>query len=403
MPSFNAVSNDDTKLVLLTSKFSGSHKLSLAELHVREIRSFNSAKSFTLNIELLAIPGKSNEAFTFSKFSRIIRSLFTSEINLKKAREIAISKKILVNDDFRKVNSRSDWKVIVKEISVDLLKLAVESVFSKFDKVALLYTLLVRITTYDLSDLLNSYSRKTCFIGCNLSLYVHNRCVMVCFEDETSRVTAVDFIPVFKSCKQSGHVSINCVVGENHGGHSKWVVNSQNWVCLANIYKKKQALIICPVSFGGKTWAQVASGFSSFVVSSFPFGTGLFFGAKFFLGIMSSLYVSASFGVSGLYDFLASLKHFLELLANQVSSVMKKLNFVKLVPLSFVSYVLFSAVLISLALSLNSNIVLNSVLVLSVLSFSAVEDNVSGFSLSSSKVLTTKVGGVTHKNIENIY
>ncbi|KAG9288526.1 hypothetical protein G9A89_015732 [Geosiphon pyriformis] len=83
-------------------------------------------KLFTLNVELSAVSGKTNSdklitikkffyqidgfggASTFSKFLEIIKLSFTSKISLKKAREMTISKKILVNNNLRKVNSQLD-------------------------------------------------------------------------------------------------------------------------------------------------------------------------------------------------------------------------------------------------------------------------------------------------------
>ncbi|KAG9300333.1 hypothetical protein G9A89_011406 [Geosiphon pyriformis] len=245
----------------------------------------------------------------------------------------------------------------------------------------LLYTLPVRTTAHNLSDLLNSYGRKTCFIGRNPSSYICNKCAVICFENETFRVAAIDSTSVFKSVnlhwaglflaccaqyKQFGHVSVDYAVGENCGGHSKQV-------------------------------AQVASGSSSLMVSLFSLGTGSSFGAKFSPGAISSSYISAPLGISGLYNHLASLKCSLELLANQVFSVMKKFSFVELVPLLFVFQVLSLAIFVSSALGLISDMVLDGVLVSSVLFFSAVDDNVSGFSSNSSKVLTTKVGGLESK------
>ncbi|KAG9301272.1 hypothetical protein G9A89_012655 [Geosiphon pyriformis] len=57
---FNSLSNDGAELMLLVFKFSKFYKLLLAELHNMEVRNFNSVKSFTLDIELLAILGKTN-------------------------------------------------------------------------------------------------------------------------------------------------------------------------------------------------------------------------------------------------------------------------------------------------------------------------------------------------------
>ncbi|KAG9291861.1 hypothetical protein G9A89_012146 [Geosiphon pyriformis] len=54
---------------------------------------------------------------------------------MNRAKKLAIHEKIVVNDDLRKVNSYSDKEIIVKEILINLPKLAVESVFSKFEKI----------------------------------------------------------------------------------------------------------------------------------------------------------------------------------------------------------------------------------------------------------------------------
>ncbi|KAG9303380.1 hypothetical protein G9A89_013706 [Geosiphon pyriformis] len=51
------------------------------------------------------------------------------------AKKLAVSKKILVNDDVRQINKCTNQKIVVKKILVDFPKLAVESVFSKFGKV----------------------------------------------------------------------------------------------------------------------------------------------------------------------------------------------------------------------------------------------------------------------------
>ncbi|KAG9299007.1 hypothetical protein G9A89_020320 [Geosiphon pyriformis] len=133
---------------------------------------------------------------------------------------------------------------------------------------ALLYTLPVGTTTHDLSSLLESYGKKTCFIGCNPDSYVCDRCTVICFGNEAFKLAAIGTVPVFKGvslqwaglslascthCKQFGHVTVNCSLGKNSGVHGKRVVFDQDQICLARIYKKKSALIARPVSFGGKT------------------------------------------------------------------------------------------------------------------------------------------------------
>ncbi|KAG9303323.1 hypothetical protein G9A89_013649 [Geosiphon pyriformis] len=127
---------------------------------------------------------------------------------------------------------------------------------------ALFYTFPVGTTAHDLSGLVNSYGRKTCFIGHNPSSYVHDRCVIVYFADEASKLAAIGSVLVYKSvnlhwagfflvhctkCKHFGHISEVCSIGGNSGVHNKQVVSSQDQVYLANIYKKKQASVACLV------------------------------------------------------------------------------------------------------------------------------------------------------------
>ncbi|KAG9305028.1 hypothetical protein G9A89_007431 [Geosiphon pyriformis] len=346
--------DNNNAILLLSFNFSGSKHLSLAESCVSEKQSFNLTKSFVLDIELSAVPGKTvgnklicmvlGGASTPSKFSGIIRSSFTLELSLKRARELAIHEKIVANNNVRQVNKLSDQIIVVKEILVNFPKLAVKSVFSKFGRVVSIKIQLIGLwqkalvefelseiadlnsvhvakavkdkqswvfpvgtTAYDLSNLLESYSGKTCFIGHNPSSYVCDRCVVVCFGDKTSKLAAISSVPVYKDvnlhwaglflaccakCKQLGHISTECSLGRNSGARNKWVVNFQNQI--------------------DKTWAQVASGSLFHVVSSVFSGAGVSSGGK-----LLSL-VSFPPNVSGLSDYLAALECSLELLADCV-------------------------------------------------------------------------------------
>ncbi|KAG9302165.1 hypothetical protein G9A89_020599 [Geosiphon pyriformis] len=441
-PSFRNLSNNDTELVLPKPKFAGSNWLLSANLRVSESHSFEPIRLFALDVDLAAVPEKTNGnklmavkkifyqingfggALTPSKFSGIIRSSFMSELSLKKARELAIHKKIVVNNDVRQVNKHINWVIVVKEILVDLSKLAVESVFSKFGKIvsikmqlidlwqkalvkykssevvnsvvskwlvfmgkdfhrALFYTLPIGITAYNLPGLLESYDGKTCFIGHNPSSYVRNRCAVVCFENKTSKLAAIGSIPVYKGvnlywtglflacctkCKQFGHIFDVCLVGGDSG--------------------------ICE---NDKTWAQVVGGSSSLLGSSSPLSAGLFPDVKPSIGVWSSFSSANLHGVSSLFNCLASLEWSLELLTNQVSNIVRKLSFVELVPLLSVFCKLFLAVSTILAPKVISNMILDDAPEPSALPFFAVVDDTSGFSLSSSKILTTKMGGLESK------
>ncbi|KAG9299436.1 hypothetical protein G9A89_009388 [Geosiphon pyriformis] len=311
-------------------------------------------------------------------------------VNLNKAKELAVCKKILVNNNLREINSQLDWEVIIKEVPVDLPKLAVESVFSKFEKivsikmqliglwqkalveyesseiadlVALLYTLLVRTMVHNFSGLMKSYGEKTCFIGCNSSLYVHNKCAVVCFANEASKLAAIGFVLVFKDVNLYwAGLFLACCFKCKHFGH------------ISDMYS-----------------VQVTSGSLLHVVLSFSSGTGLFSGTEISSAIL------APFGNSGLHDHLTFLKHSVKLLSDQISGILKKLSFVglvSLVPSSLISPSIASA---PLNLCLNLDITVDSVFMPLVSFLTGVNFDVSGFSSSSSKVLTTKVGSLESK------
>ncbi|KAG9297125.1 hypothetical protein G9A89_019406 [Geosiphon pyriformis] len=434
--SFNILSDGKDTLPLSSLKFCGSNRLPPVRLRAPEKQSFNLSKSFALDIELSAVPGKTNgdklvsikkifycvdgfgRASTPSKFPRIIRSSFTSEISLNKAREMAIGEKILVNNDLRKVNSRSDWEVIVKEIPVDLSKLAIEAVFSRFGKIvsikvqliglwqkalveyksseiadlhrALLYTLPVGTNVHDLSNLLESYGGKTCYIGRNPSLYVHDRCAIICFGDEASKLAAIAGLSLASCacCKQFGHVSVNCSLGVYSGVRRRRVVSEQDRVRLAGIYKKKSAPVACPVSFGEKTWAQVAGSSPSRIVSSGAPGVSLV------SGLMAFSMDSSLSGAADLGGRLAVLEHSIEILSDQVSLILKKLSFVDLVPLASFPSALPLVSPTAVVSDMDLGLELDGMLLLSASSSPNVGGSVVDFSPSSSKILTAKIGSL---------
>ncbi|KAG9303893.1 hypothetical protein G9A89_005803 [Geosiphon pyriformis] len=240
---FNILNDNDVELVLPAPKFVGSNRLPLTNLHVKNVWNFDLKNFFALDVDLSAVPDKTSGASTSSKFSGIIRSFFTSESSLKKARDLAVSKKILVNDEIRKINNHSDREVIVRKISVDLpnqqlmqliglwQKIWVEfessdmasiitakwSVLMEKDSVrvalavgnkqtwisrdyyrTLFYTLPIGTTAYDLSKLLVSYSGRTYFISHNPVSYAHDRCAMICFDSEKLRNDAIGSLLVFR-------------------------------------------------------------------------------------------------------------------------------------------------------------------------------------------------------------
>ncbi|KAG9296508.1 hypothetical protein G9A89_015100 [Geosiphon pyriformis] len=330
----------------------------------------------------------------------------------------------------------SDWEIIIKEIPVDFLKSAIETVFSKFGKIisiriqlidsvdvalavnnkelwisrdhyhALLYTLPVGMTAYNLLDLVKAYSKKTCVIGRNFTSYACVQCVVICFESKVAKLAATGLVPVFKGvnlhwagfclvhctkCEQFGHVTVICPVGENSGVRGKWVISDQDQVQLAGIYKKKQAPISHPVSFAGKTWTQVAGSVTSCVSSSGFSGTDLHSGL-----VLSSL-MSDSLVMSQLGDCLVTLKCSLEILADQIFGILKKLSFVKLVPLAPLSGSVPPVVSVPVVLVVNLDMALDDEPTVSALLFSGADESTAVLSSSGLRVLTSKMGGLESK------
>ncbi|KAG9285762.1 hypothetical protein G9A89_013187 [Geosiphon pyriformis] len=244
------------------------------------------------------------------------------------------------------------------------------------------------MTAYDLSDLLDSYGAKTCFIGCNFSSYVHNRCVVVCFDNEASKLVAIGSVPVYKSvnlywtgfslaccakCKQLGHIFDVCSIGKNSG------------------IRHKQALIVCPVFFSGKTWIQIVGSSPFYVVSSVLSGAGSFLCTK---PLMST---SNPLDNSGLANHMNSLKHSIGLLSDQVSEILRKLSFVDLVLVLSPSCVLSLIIAVPLDSALSLDITIDSMVVLSLPPLPVINNTTSDLSLSSLKILITKVGGLELK------
>ncbi|KAG9306907.1 hypothetical protein G9A89_000775 [Geosiphon pyriformis] len=169
----------------------------------------------------------------------------------------------------------------------------------------------------------------------------------------------------------------------------KKVTSEVHCLQLAKLYTKKCVSISCFAAFGNKSWVQVVSLASSFGGSYFSSGSGSGF---FSLGVVyDEKNTVADYDSSSIVNCLASLKCFLELLADQVSSVLCRLNGVKLVSLVLVSKVGPSVVPVFVSSMSDANMVLN-ILQPSILSLSSkMKEKSVDLGLSSSKVLTSKV------------
>ncbi|KAG9297049.1 hypothetical protein G9A89_000428 [Geosiphon pyriformis] len=414
-------------------------------------------KSYALDINLLAVKGKSTMAKTQavrkifsvvngfggattpSKFEEIIRSTFTSEKSMNKAVSLAEEKGIKVNSDLKRQGIRSDQAVMIKKIPMDMPKdiiVATKAVveFAKLGQTeqlaskwsfligknsvhvakavrdhdiwasrdcfrALLFTLLVGTTAHNLSNLLNRTGGRTCIINHSLNTGNRVRCTVVGFESENDLNSAFLIEPVFGGVHLSWARLDLVRCGKcGHLGHSalEYNVSDMSSSDLLSFFNKRRAPNVDCLQLA-KLYAKKNVVSLASPSGGSPSGSGL--GVGFSPPMTSDLgggLPSSTIANSSLNARLVSLEHSLKLLAKQVSGIVRKLSFVELVPMvpSFGAPLLVGSVL--LAPVLDSNMALNGKLALFTPHSSSVNLG-AGFMLSSLKVLTTKVGGLESK------
>ncbi|KAG9288052.1 hypothetical protein G9A89_017647 [Geosiphon pyriformis] len=167
-----------------------------------------------------------------------IIDLFVGSLSLKNIDVVNIKSVVFWGSNVGSIASSISGLSDVENIKNTIAK---EISYVESDNLALLYTLLVRTTVHDLSSLLELYGEKTCFIGHNPSLYVCNRCVIVCFANEASKLIVIGSTSVFKGvnlcwagfslacctkCKHFGHIFDVCLAGGNSGGYDTTVANT---------------------------------------------------------------------------------------------------------------------------------------------------------------------------------
>ncbi|KAG9303888.1 hypothetical protein G9A89_005798 [Geosiphon pyriformis] len=388
-------------------------------------------KFFALDINLSAIEGKSA----------------TAKTHMNMAISLAREKEINVNSDLKRQEMRSDQAVIIKKIPINTFKNMIvtttmvefaelnqaDSLASKWsfligkDSVcvakavrdcetwafrdwfrALLFTLSVGTTVHDLGNLLKSAGGKTCIIIRSMKTGNRIYCAVVGFVSDNNLESAFYMEPIFneirlswarmdlvhcEKCGHFGHLALKCntpdaiMLSSSKGSYKKSASEELHFQ-LAKLYEKKCVLISHPAAFGSKFWTQVVSLSKSSDSTYFGSGSSLFLHGLSSLGGIFPL-VSTVF--SGLSNCLVVLKRSLELLADQVFDIMKKLSFVELVPLASKSFVSLLVVPAFLDSVVDSDMALNGILVSSILSPLVVADTVANLSSSSSKILTTKV------------
>ncbi|KAG9299921.1 hypothetical protein G9A89_009649 [Geosiphon pyriformis] len=365
-------------------------------------------------------------------FSAVEEKSVTAKTHLIKAISLAREKRIIVNSNLKKQEIHSNRAVIIKKIPMDTPKEMIVAALAEFGKIksikiqliglwqkavvefaeigqavqlatkwsfligkdsvqvamaiedcetwasrdqfkALLFTLSVGTTVYDLSTLLEEAGRKTCIINCLLNFGNKICYAVVGFEFEDTMESAYNTEPIFGGVKLSW-TRLNLVCCKKYGflGYSalecgvllastpkpskvvRMVTLEKHCLQLAKLYAKKTVPIFCPAAFNGK----------------FDFV---------------------------LHNHLSSLECSLELLADQVSDILRKLSYVELVSLVFLPLVPPPIVSTFLAVDMNSDMTLDDTLIHLILFSVVVTNMVANISLSSSKILTTKVGDLEFK------
>ncbi|KAG9285010.1 hypothetical protein G9A89_009820 [Geosiphon pyriformis] len=277
---------------------------------------------------------------------------------------LAREKRIDVNSNLKKQEVCSDWTVVIKKILMNMPKEMIITVLAEFDSV--IHCAVVGFKSEDAME--SAYHTEPIFSDVKLSW------------------ARLDLVHCEK-CGHLGHSALKCdILSSLIAKSSKIVKKVTSEDChlqLAKLYTKKDVLIFRPAVFGGKSWVQV-------ILLAFPSG-----GPYFNFGSRSDSLPSGSSGVKrsmlvvqnkfSINDHLASFKCSLKLLTDQVLSIMCRLNVVS------------PATPVSTLVSLNTDMVLDVPQLSPSLFFSVLEDKMVDLGLSSSKVLTSKVGSLESK------
>ncbi|KAG9298306.1 hypothetical protein G9A89_002794 [Geosiphon pyriformis] len=259
---------------------------------------------------------------------------------------------------------------------------------------ALLFTLPVGTIAHDLGDFFEGAGGKTSVI--NRLLETGNRvcCAVVCFDSDEVLESAFRTELILGSVKLSWAKLdlVHCERCEKFG-HSALKCDAE----LAKLYVKKNVPISRPVAFGGKSWAQVVSvasvshGFHAGSGSGSPPSGDLSLG-----GVLPPLPVVNS----SLSACLALLKCSVELLSKQISNILSRFDNISLASLTPSSQLAPSVSPTSVSLVVaNSDLDFDMAVDDPFVQPTSFSPGVTSLLLdpSSSKVLTSKVGGLESK------
>ncbi|KAG9303179.1 hypothetical protein G9A89_001795 [Geosiphon pyriformis] len=382
-------------------------------------------KFFTLDINLLAVDGKLVTAKT-----QFIRKLFSlvNEKNIEITTSLAREKGIDVNSNLKKQEIHSNWAVVIKKILMNTPKKMIITALAEFGEIKSIKTM-VKFTKSDQTELLAARwsfliaSRdwfRVLLFTLSMGITAHNLDTLldkiVGFESEECLESAYQTEPIFGGvklfwarldlvcCENCGHfnhsaIECNATIAPNAKSlrFIKKVTSDVHHLQLVKLYTKKNVPIFCSAAFGGKFWAQIISIASPFGGSHFGSGSGAGFSS---LGVVCDKGDTlADHDSSSINNYLALLECFLELLADQVSDVLHKLNSMELVLLVLVLKVEHPDVFIFVLSISDADMILDILWPSLLPSSPKIEEKTVDLDLSSSKVLTSKVGELEFKMI----
>ncbi|KAG9298409.1 hypothetical protein G9A89_000408 [Geosiphon pyriformis] len=271
-------------------------------LPVKNLVNISVHKFFALDISLNKVTGKSSQeklamAVVLKKIpiGTLTKAVHTvlSEFGLIKSIKmqlVGLWQKAVV--EFEQINHAdlvvAKWSILIGKDAVHVVRFDMDKELWDAQDVykTLLYTLPIGTNAHNIWDYVALVSGKTCIIDYHLVLYAWAKCATVCFDSAESLDVVIKTMFVLKGAnlcwfclvlakcagyEKLGHTSLTCLVG----GKKNTFLNS-NKSRLVAIYTKHLASVVCPVSFGGVLWAQIAGGsfFSPLLVWNILLKTG---------------------------------------------------------------------------------------------------------------------------------
>ncbi|KAG9285890.1 hypothetical protein G9A89_013315 [Geosiphon pyriformis] len=329
-------------------------------------------KSFALDINLMAVAGKSSQkklnfvkkkfsgvngfggVSTPSKFGEIIWASFTSKKVMMTVAQLANNHGVVVNTNLKcPINNCTNQAIVLKEISVGTSIEAVCAAISEFGLIKSIKMQLVGLWQKAIIELEDQIQAD--LLAAKWSILIGKNAVCVAWTNVNKQTwdardefkallytlpmgtTAHDLWDFIGSvggktcvieCSSVSYVQACCatVCFDSEGSFIQAMANTlvikgvaplsaQDQLCLAKIYEKKSVSIFRPLAFGGKTWASVVGKLLSLALFSGSAQSG------------SISYSKPLLTVSGeLEDHLKNIESSFVSLAGQIGELAKRLD-----------------------------------------------------------------------------